>query len=188
MGLTWGDLKSDEAPPELIELAQYYLAYSELETSLRRLVAMAIATTHGYAGNQHRDTRRMVEALANAMNFHGMLQAIRTVIEIRTQAGDQASRADMLESWRDLKRRCEAERDLRNMFAHSSVSLEEDLGGAVLVDGTKQRTYSAEELRKRTKQIDELTRNIDDLSARVFMVEFGGQRVDSVRAPDGSAS
>ena len=172
MSRTIRDLRPAGPVPEEVELGPYFLAYSDLESSLRRLVVVAIATTHGYSGDRYSHTSRMVEALTTEMNFAGIEEAIETVIEIRTEASGEELRAELQSEWKRLKKRCVDERRRRNRFAHSSVTIEEDLGGAILVDGKKPKMYSAEELRDRIEAIRDLTRDVQGLASRILMVPF----------------
>ena len=52
------------------------------------------------------------------------------------------------------------------------MTIEEDLGGAILVDGKKPKMHSAEELRDRIEAIRDLTRDVQGLASRILMVPF----------------
>ena len=94
-----GDLKSTSLSPEEAALGEYLLAYSALESSLRRLVGLAIATTHGYSGDRYWRTSLMVEALTNEMTFYEIEKAIWAVIDVRTQTLDTTSRDELQATW-----------------------------------------------------------------------------------------
>ena len=172
MSRTIGDLKSSDPTPEEAALGEYYLAYSELESWLRQLVALAIATTHGYSGDRYSRSRQMVDALTRGMTFAAIENAIEEIVEIRTKALEEQERAKLQSQWKMLRKRCASERERRNRFAHSSVTIEEDLGGAILVSGRKPKTYSAEQLKERSTRIRGLTRDIQNLATRLLMTPF----------------
>ena len=114
----------------------------------------------------------MVEALTNEMTFYGIEKATKAIIEIRTEALDEESRAELRTDWKQLRKRFRAERERRNRFAHSSVTIEEDLGGAIHVASSEPETYSAEELRDVTEKIKGLTENVEELAVRILMLPF----------------
>lgn len=171
MGLTWGEL-SGEPPPEQTELGGYYLSYSELESSLRHLAVWAIATTHGFRGDGHLRTRDMVQALADEMNFVGITNAITHIIKVRTRTLDTRASKKLRKRWDKIRQQCDKERGRRNSFAHSSLSIEEDLGGAVRVASRTPKTYSAGELRGFAEGIDKLTLDVQGLAECIILVPF----------------
>ena len=114
----------------------------------------------------------MVEALTNEMTFYEIEKAIDAVIEIRTQTLDEDTRAELQSEWKALRKRCNRERERRNRFAHSSVTIEEDLGGRIRVGGREPKTYSALELQKRIKRINDLTWDMQGFAGRILQVRF----------------
>ena len=173
MSRTIGDLRPSEPAPEEAALGEYLLAYSALESSLRRLVGLAVATTHGYSGDRYLRTRLMVDALTNEMTFHGVEEAIAAIIEIRAQALDDESRGELQSEWTTLRGSCDNERGFRNRLAHRSVTTPEELGGAIHVAGKTPETYSAEKLRERAARVYRLRDRVADLATQLsYEVRF----------------
>ena len=115
----------------------------------------------------------MVEALTNEMTFYEIEEAIGTIIEIRTQASNEEMRAELQREWTSLKGSCDNERGFRNRLAHRSVTTPEELSGAIHVAGKNPETYSAEELREKTKRVYGLRDRVQELATRLsFEVPF----------------
>ena len=169
MSWTIGDLRPSEPAPEEAALGEYHLAYSELESSLRRVVVWAFRIS-GQDADLRERTRSMVEALLNEMNFYEMEKAIGVVIEVRAQTLDEKTRVELQGEWRKLRKRCTEERERRNRFAHSSVRIEEDLGGRISVGGREPKTYSAEELRERIKRVRDLTWDMEEFASGILQL------------------
>ena len=94
MSRTIGDLRPSEPAPEEAALGEYHLAYSELESSLRRVVVWAFRIPGPDADLRER-TRSMVEALLNEMTFYEIEKAIGVVIEVRAQTLDEKTRVEL---------------------------------------------------------------------------------------------
>ena len=171
MSRTIGDLRPSEPAPEEAALGEYHLAYSELESSLRRVVVWAFRIPGPDADLRER-TRSMVEALLNEMTFYEIEKAIGVVIEVRAQTLDEKTRVELQGEWRKLRKRCTEERERRNRFAHSSVRIEEDLGGRIRVGGKEPKTYSAEELRKKIEIVEALAGDVQEFASRILMAPF----------------
>ena len=112
----------------------------------------------------------MVEALLNEMTFYEIEKAIDAVVEIRTQTLDEDTRAELQGEWRALRKRCNKERERRNRFAHSSVTIEEDLGGRIRVGGREPKTYSALELQERIKRVRDLTWDMEGFASGILQL------------------
>ena len=52
------------------------------------------------------------------------------------------------------------------------MSIEEDLGGVILVASKNPQAYPAKKLRKHTKEIDELRSDVDELAGCIIRVPF----------------
>ena len=78
----------------------------------------------------------------------------------------------MQAKWKSIEKRLGDVRERRNRFAHSSMRIEEDLGGVILVASKNPQAYPAKKLRKHTKEIDELRFDVDELAGCIIRVPF----------------
>ncbi|MDA1061470.1 MAG: hypothetical protein O2895_00920 [Chloroflexi bacterium] len=168
-----GVVASDEGLQEEIEFARYQIAYSELEAAVRFLADWAIASTQGHSGDSYSVVRQMVHALTSEMTFYALEESIATIIDIRAGDLSEESRVGLQKRWKLLRGSLANERGIRNAFAHSAVTIEEDVGYAVVVKGKKDRTYTAEQLQKLTKRVRSLMEKIQALAQEVAAAPLG---------------
>lgn len=167
MGRTVGDLVPTDPEPEEVALAQYLLAYSRLEQTVRQLAVWAIALHHLYDNRNHNlDVARMVDALVSQMNFSSLCDAVSGIIDVRTASGEAARQ------WNKLRARCDEERRFRNRLVHSSISLgeadlQQELPPALLISPPGQAALPMDYVRYPESELQRRIENIDSLAAEI---------------------